>query len=58
MSQHQVSVNVNGVDRRSSVSSRKLPVHFLRDDMQLTSVHVGCDSTQCGACTVHLDGLQ
>jgi aerobic carbon-monoxide dehydrogenase small subunit len=56
MSQHQISVNVNGIDQRSSVHSRKLLVHFLRDDMQLTSVHIGCDTTQCGACTVHLDG--
>ena len=56
MSEHSITLDVNGTSRRSSVSSRKLLVHFLRDDLRLTSVHVGCDSTQCGACTVHLDG--
>lgn len=56
MSEHAIALDVNGTPHRNSVSSRKLLVHFLRDDMCLTSVHVGCDTTQCGACTVHLDG--
>ena len=40
----------------AEVDARKLLVHFLRDDLGVTSTHVGCDTTQCGACTVHLDG--
>jgi carbon-monoxide dehydrogenase small subunit len=56
MSRHQVTVTVNGELRRAEVDARKLLVHFLRDDLNVTSTHVGCDTTQCGACTVHLDG--
>jgi aerobic carbon-monoxide dehydrogenase large subunit len=56
MSRHDVTVTVNGEKRTASVDARKLLVHFLRDDLGVTSTHVGCDTTQCGACTVHLDG--
>jgi aerobic carbon-monoxide dehydrogenase large subunit len=56
MSRHHVTVVVNGELRRAEVEARKLLVHFLRDDLGVTSTHVGCDTTQCGACTVHLDG--
>jgi aerobic carbon-monoxide dehydrogenase large subunit len=56
MSRHYISVTVNGELRRAEVDARKLLVHFLRDDLGVTSTHVGCDTTQCGACTVHLDG--
>ena len=56
MSRHNVTVTVNGEPRRAEVDARKLLVHFLRDDLGVTSAHVGCDTTQCGACTVHLDG--
>ena len=56
MSRHYVTVTVNGEPRQAEVDARKLLVHFLRDDLGVTSTHVGCDTTQCGACTVHLDG--
>ena len=56
MSRHYVTVTVNGERRQAEVDARKLLVHFLRDDLGVTSTHVGCDTTQCGACTVHLDG--
>src|SRR5215470_7071245 len=56
VSRHRVTMTVNGERRQAEVDSRKLLVHFLRDDLGVTSTHVGCDTTQCGACTVHLDG--
>jgi aerobic carbon-monoxide dehydrogenase large subunit len=56
MSRHHITVTVNGEPRRAEVDARRLLVHFLRDDLGVTSTHIGCDSTQCGACTVHLDG--
>jgi aerobic carbon-monoxide dehydrogenase large subunit len=56
MSRHHVTVTVNGELRQAEVDARKLLVHLLRDDFGVTSTHVGCDTTQCGACTVHLDG--
>ena len=56
MSRHYVTVTVNGERQQAEVDARKLLVHFLRDDLGVTSTHVGCDTTQCGACTVHLDG--
>ena len=52
-----VAVTVNGVPRRERVPARTLLVHFLRDNLRLTGTHVGCDTTQCGACTVALDGV-
>lgn len=54
MSEHAITVTVNGALHRDVVPSRKLLVHYLRDDLRLTSVHIGCDTTQCGACTIHL----
>jgi carbon-monoxide dehydrogenase small subunit len=56
MSRHQIKVEVNGAAREAEVDSRLLLVHFLRDTLQLTGTHVGCDTTHCGACTVLLDG--
>ena len=55
----EVSVNltVNGASRSVAVSARTLLVHLLRDHLGLTGTHVGCDTTQCGACTVALDGV-
>jgi len=51
-----VSIRVNGEARNATVEPRTLLVHFLRDELELTGTHVGCDTSQCGACTVHLDG--
>ena len=52
----RVEVNVNGEPRAAEVEPRLLLVHFLRDTLGLTGTHVGCDTSNCGACTVHLDG--
>jgi carbon-monoxide dehydrogenase small subunit len=52
----RVSVTVNGQQRSADVEPRLLLVHFLRDNLGLTGTHVGCDTSNCGACTVHLDG--
>ncbi|TVZ06118.1 (2Fe-2S)-binding protein [Trebonia kvetii] len=52
-----VQMTVNGVPRSATVAARTLLVHFLRDQLRLTGTHVGCDTTQCGACTVALDGI-
>jgi aerobic carbon-monoxide dehydrogenase small subunit len=51
-----VSMTVNGQPRQADVEPRTLLVHFLRENLGLTGTHVGCDTTQCGACTIHLDG--
>ena len=51
-----VNINVNGQDLSTEVEERQLLVHFLRDDMDLTGTHVGCDTSQCGACVIHLEG--
>jgi carbon-monoxide dehydrogenase small subunit len=56
-SSHTVSVEVNGDLYEREVDARRLLVHFLRDDLDLTGTHVGCDTGNCGACTVHVDGL-
>jgi carbon-monoxide dehydrogenase small subunit len=51
-----VSLTVNGKQRTASVEPRLLLVHLLREHLRLTGTHVGCDTSQCGACTVLLDG--
>ena len=51
-----VQVKVNGREREASVEPRTLLVHFIRDYLGLTGTHVGCDTSNCGACTVVLDG--
>jgi len=51
-----VSITVNGKVRKGDVEPRMLLVHFLREHLHLTGAHVGCDTSQCGACTVLLDG--
>jgi carbon-monoxide dehydrogenase small subunit len=51
-----VSVEVNGIREEREVEPRLLLVHFLRDELGLTGTHVGCDTSNCGACTVHLNG--
>jgi carbon-monoxide dehydrogenase small subunit len=52
----EISVTVNGVAKSTEVDSRMLLVHFLRDEQGLTGTHIGCDTSQCGACTVLLNG--
>ena len=52
----RVQVSVNGERRDAQVEARTLLVHWLRDDLGLTGTHIGCDTTNCGACTVHLNG--
>jgi carbon-monoxide dehydrogenase small subunit len=56
MSTHSVSLTVNGENRTIEVEPRRLLVHAIREDLGLTGTHVGCDTSNCGACTVHLDG--
>jgi aerobic carbon-monoxide dehydrogenase small subunit len=51
-----VTLTVNGIKREVVVEPRRLLVQTLREDLGLTGTHVGCDTSQCGACTVHLDG--
>ena len=53
----RISVEVNGESHEREVEARRLLVHFLRDDLDLTGTHVGCDTGNCGACTVILDGV-
>jgi carbon-monoxide dehydrogenase small subunit len=55
MTQH-ISVTVNGQVREADVEPRLLLVHLLRDVFGLTGTHTGCDTSNCGACTVHVDG--
>ena len=52
----QISMTVNGKVRKATVEPRTLLVHFLREQLNLTGTHVGCDTSQCGACTVLVDG--
>jgi aerobic carbon-monoxide dehydrogenase small subunit len=52
----QVRVTVNGTVEEHDVEPRQLLVHFIRETVGLTGTNVGCDTTSCGACTVHLDG--
>jgi aerobic-type carbon monoxide dehydrogenase small subunit (CoxS/CutS family) len=51
-----ISVDVNGEVYEREVDARRLLVHFIRDELELTGTHVGCDTGNCGACTVHVDG--
>jgi carbon-monoxide dehydrogenase small subunit len=57
MSMPVVSMTVNGELRSAEVEGRTLLVQFLREYLKLTGTHVGCDTSQCGACTVHVDGV-
>ena len=52
----EVTINVNGRTVTKTVEDRTLLVHFLREDLGLTGTHVGCDTSQCGTCVVHVDG--
>jgi carbon-monoxide dehydrogenase small subunit len=52
----QISITVNGKVRKGNVEPRVLLVYFLREQLRLTGTHIGCDTSQCGACTVLIDG--
>lgn len=52
----KVSITVNGTTTESDVEPRTLLVHYLREHLELTGTNVGCDTSSCGACTVHLNG--
>ena len=56
MSEHEVTLTVNGESVTRSVEARTLLVHFIREDLSLTGTHIGCDTTSCGACTVLMNG--
>jgi aerobic carbon-monoxide dehydrogenase small subunit len=56
MSQHTITVTVNGEPQSATVDSRLLLVHYIRENLSLTGTHIGCDTTSCGACTVLVDG--
>ena len=51
----QVSMTVNGKARKATLDPRVLLVHFLRENLRLTGTHIGCDTSQCGACTILID---
>jgi carbon-monoxide dehydrogenase small subunit len=53
----QVTVTINGVQHTADVEPRMLLVHLIREEFELTGTHIGCDTTNCGACTILLDGL-
>ena len=53
---HLITLRVNGMERTARVEARKLLVHLIREDRGLTGTHIGCDTSQCGACTVDIDG--
>ena len=52
----KVTIKVNGKNQTRTVEDRMLLVDFLRDELKLTGTHIGCDTSQCGCCTVHIDG--
>ena len=52
----EITITVNGQQHQSEVEPRMLLVHYLRETLDLTGTHIGCDTSQCGACTVLLDG--
>ncbi|MFN5131217.1 MAG: (2Fe-2S)-binding protein, partial [Burkholderiales bacterium] len=52
----KISLTINGVQKEVDVEERTLLADLLRDQLALTGTHIGCDTSQCGCCTVHLDG--
>jgi carbon-monoxide dehydrogenase small subunit len=56
MSKHTITLNINGSSVTKEVDARLLLVHFIREDLDLTGTHIGCDTTSCGACTVMMNG--
>lgn len=55
--EYPVSLRVNGQEVSKTIEARQLLAHFLRDELGLTGTHIGCDTSQCGACTVLVDGI-
>ena len=53
---HVVTLEINGTRKTVAVEARRLLVHLIREDLGLTGTHVGCDTSQCGACVVHVNG--
>jgi aerobic-type carbon monoxide dehydrogenase small subunit (CoxS/CutS family) len=53
---HSLKVTINGVEYERDVDARKLLIHFVRDDLDLTGSHIGCDTGNCGACSMIVDG--
>ena len=56
MSKHTVNIEINGSNVSREVDSRMLLIHFLREELQMTGTHIGCDTSSCGACTILMDG--
>lgn len=56
MSTHHVKITINGKVHEADVESRLLLAHFLRENLNMTGTHIGCDTTSCGACTVQMNG--
>ena len=56
MSKHTVNIEINGSNITREVDSRMLLIHFIREELQMTGTHIGCDTSSCGACTVLMDG--
>jgi carbon-monoxide dehydrogenase small subunit len=56
MATHEITMTVNGENRSAAVESRTLLSTFLRENLRLTGTHIGCDTSQCGTCVVHLNG--
>jgi aerobic carbon-monoxide dehydrogenase small subunit len=56
VSSHSITVTINGVEYERDVDARKLLIHFVRDDLDLTGSHIGCDTGNCGACSMIVDG--
>ena len=56
MSKHTVNIEINGSNITREVDSRMLLIHFIREELQMTGTHIGCDTSNCGACTVLMDG--
>ena len=57
MATHKIQVKINGTEHSAEIESRLLLVHLLRETLNMTGTHIGCDTTHCGACTVLLDGV-
>ena len=57
VSSRTITVEVNGVQYEREVEARRLLIHFIRDDLNLTGSHIGCDTGNCGACSVLIDGV-